>query len=142
MSYSYNEKNVQIAQILRKRMTDEEKKLWYHFLKALPVNVHRQKNIGEYIVDFYIAEKQIVIELDGSQHYTPVNRKKDSIRDEYLRSLGITVLRYSNNTVNNSFYTVCHSILKHLDMDTEETMIVIQNNLMREHKKEQLPPEN
>ena len=51
-------------------MTKEERHLWYDFLKNLPVMVHRQKIIGQYIADFYIAEKKIVIELDGSQHYS------------------------------------------------------------------------
>ena len=50
-------------------MTKEEKRLWYEFLKKLPVTVNRQKVIGNYIVDFYCAQANIVIELDGSQHY-------------------------------------------------------------------------
>ena len=68
MIYNYNKKLVSTAQALRKRMTKEEKHLWYDFLKHLPVTVNRQKNIGNYIVDFFIAEKRVVIELDGSQH--------------------------------------------------------------------------
>ncbi|MBQ5583241.1 MAG: DUF559 domain-containing protein, partial [Ruminiclostridium sp.] len=57
------------ARNLRKEMTKEERRLWYDFLKGLPVTVHRQKVIGPYIVDFYIASSKTVIELDGSQHY-------------------------------------------------------------------------
>ena len=49
------------ARALRKNMTKEERHLWYDFLKALPIVVHRQKVIGRYIVDFYIAEVSIVI---------------------------------------------------------------------------------
>ena len=52
-------------------MTPEEKHLWYDFLKRLPMNVRRQHNIENYIVDFYIAEKKIVIEIDGRQHLLP-----------------------------------------------------------------------
>ena len=37
-------------------MTDEEKHLWYDFLKQLPVTVHRQKIFGNYIADFYCAK--------------------------------------------------------------------------------------
>ena len=55
----YNKKLVSNAQILRKNMTPEEKHLWYDFLKRLPLNVRRQHNIENYIVDFYIAEKRI-----------------------------------------------------------------------------------
>ncbi len=57
MEYKYNKNLVSNAQELRKNMTPEEKKLWYRFLKRLPVTVNRQKNIGNYIVDFYIAQK-------------------------------------------------------------------------------------
>ena len=65
MKYNYNEKLVPNAQALRKNMTPEEKHLWYDFLKRLPVTVNRQKNIGNYIVDFYISSACIVIEIDG-----------------------------------------------------------------------------
>ena len=49
--------------------------------------------IGKYIVDFYIAEPKIVIELDGSQHGKPKNAEADRIRDAYLESLCILFLR-------------------------------------------------
>ena len=50
-------------------MTKEEKHLWYDFLKTLPVNVSRQKVFVNYIAYFYIAKANLIIELDGSQHY-------------------------------------------------------------------------
>ena len=65
----YNKKLVENARTLRKNMTPEEKKIWYKFLTRLPFNVRRQHNICDYVVDFYIAEKKTVIELDGAQHY-------------------------------------------------------------------------
>ena len=64
----YNKKLVQNARALRKNMTPEEKHLWYDLLKRLPLNVRRQHNIENYILDFYIAEKKIAIEIDGVQH--------------------------------------------------------------------------
>ena len=97
-------------------MTDEEKHLWYDFLKQLPLTVNRQKNIGCYIVDFYIATKKIVIELDGIQHGTPENIEKDAARDAYLQKMGITVLRYPHTVVNQKFDDVCRDILVHLDL--------------------------
>lgn len=57
------------AQNLRKNMTPEERHLWYDFLKQLPVTVRRQKVLGSYIVDFFIASANLVIEVDGSQHF-------------------------------------------------------------------------
>ena len=67
MIYSYNKKLVSNARALRNNMTDEENHHWYDFLKKLPLTVNRQKNIGNYIVDFFIASKRIVIEIDGIQ---------------------------------------------------------------------------
>ena len=95
-------------------MTKEERHLWYDFLKELPVNFNRQKVINNYIVDFYCASAKIVIELDGSQHYYDEGKEKDSKRDEFLSSLGLTVLRYSNDDVNNSFESVCQDIFNNL----------------------------
>ena len=95
-------------------MTKEERHLWYDFLKGLPVTVRRQKVFGPYIVDFYCAEAKLVIELDGSQHYQPQGQAKDRMRDRYLQSLGLTVLRYSNLEIWNEFEGVCLDICSHI----------------------------
>ncbi len=112
----YNKKLVSSAQELRKNMTPEERHLWYDFLKRLPLNVRRQHNIENYIVDFYIAEKKIVIEVDGIQHGTTLNTEKDKQRDKVLATWGITVLRYSNESIRKDFNMVCNDILNHLDL--------------------------
>ena len=103
------------AQNLRKRMTKEERHLWYDFLKTLSVTVNRQKVIGRYIVDFYCAEAKLVIELDGSQHYKETGINGDKERDDYLNGLGLTVLRYSNLDVKKNFRGVCEDIMNHID---------------------------
>ena len=103
------------AKKLRKEMTKEEKHLWYDFLKDLPVNINRQKVIGNYIVDFYIPSARIVIELDGSQHYEEDAKLKDDARDKCLSDMGILVLRYTNQEINSKFYGVCANIQKHID---------------------------
>ena len=113
----YNKKLVSNARTLRKNMTPEEKHLWYDFLKRLPYNVRRQHNIENYIVDFYIAEKKIVIEVDGIQHTSPENRHEDEQRDALLSAWGITVLRYSNDSIRNNFNDVAADILKNLGLD-------------------------
>ena len=102
------------AQRLRRDMTKEEKHLWYDFLKLLPLTVNRQKVIEDYIVDFYIAEAGLVIELDGSQHYEEEGIRKDKIRDERLKSLGYKVLRYTNLDINWRFKEVCADIENHI----------------------------
>ncbi len=95
-------------------MTPEEKHLWYDFLKQLPLTVNRQKNIGDFILDFFIAEKRIAIEIDGIQHSEPKHRAQDLQRDAELKALGIRVLRYSNKDMNQHFDDVCADICKHL----------------------------
>jgi len=109
-----NEKNIltSFSQSLRKEMTKEESRLWYDFLKKQPFTVNRQKVIGKYIADFYIAEFKIVIEIDGAQHYDGENREYDRMRDEYFRSCGILVLRYKNRDINERFSYVCSDILR------------------------------
>ena len=116
MKYNYNKNYVSLAQQLRKEMTPEEKHLWYDFLKKLPLTVNRQKNIGNFIVDFYIASKSIVIEIDGRQHEVLEHNKKDTERDYELSKLGIKVLRYTNKSINKNFCDVCEDILTHLGL--------------------------
>ena len=114
MNQFNNPKLTNNAKSLRKGMTKEERHLWYDFLKALPVTVHRQKVIGSYIVDFYTAKQKLVIELDGSQHYEADGMKKDIERDVCLQSQGLTILRYSNADINLRFQDVCRDIWRHL----------------------------
>ena len=112
----YNKNLVSNARALRKNMTPEEKHLWYDLLKRIPFNVRRQHNIENYIVDFYIAEKKIVIEVDGRQHLMPDNQKADKQRDMVLATWGICVLRYSNDSIRNNFNSVAADILKKLGL--------------------------
>lgn len=97
-------------------MTPEEKHLWYDLLKKLPFNVRRQHNIENYIVDFYIAEKKTVIEVDGLQHKAPQHKEADEVRDKALSAWGITVLRYSNKDIKQNFNVVAEDILQKLDL--------------------------
>ena len=117
MNHIHNKHLTPNAQALRRNMTPEEKHLWYDFLKRLPMPVKRQKVIGTYIVDFYIADGQIAIELDGLQHTTPEHREKDAARDSALCALGITVLRYRNDDIRRGFEGVQRSILSHLGLE-------------------------
>ena len=120
MNNTHNPKLDANAKALRKDMTKEERHLWYDFLKTLPIMVHRQKVIGKYIVDFYVASAKAVIELDGSQHYDLVGRQVDDMRDAYLNALGITVLRYSNADINQRFSSVCEDIWNRLKISEKK----------------------
>ena len=116
MNRTNNPKLKERAQKLRRDMTKEERRLWYDFLKRLPVTVNRQKVIGPYIVDFYCASGKLAIELDGSQHYEDEGAASDRERDRALNSLGITVVRYSNVDINRNFAGVCDDLLRRLGL--------------------------
>ena len=102
------------ASELRKSMTPEESKLWYQFLKKLPVTVNRQKRIGKYIADFYIASAHLVIELDGMQHYSTDHMESDRVRDAELNEMGITVIRFGNADIRERFEAVCRDISRYM----------------------------
>ena len=121
--YPYNKKLVTNAQILRKNMTPEEKHLWYDLLRKLPITVKRQKNIENYIVDFYIAKIKTVIEVDGIQHSAPENLAADAERDATLAKWGITVLRYSNEDIRNRFSAVADDILSQLGLTAADLKV-------------------
>ena len=106
----HNPDLTQRAKELRKNMTDQERHLWYAFLKDYPVRILRQKVIDDYIVDFYCHDARIAIEIDGSQHYTDEGIEYDSIRTENISDRGIIVIRIPNNEVNNNFNAVCEYI--------------------------------
>ena len=114
MNETHNPKLTAFSQKLRRDMTKEERRLWYDFLKTLPITFHRQKVIGDYIADFYCASSKLIIELDGSQHYEEKGVSADKKRDAYFSSIGIRVLRYSNEDVKKNFAGVCEDILRAL----------------------------
>ena len=118
--FLYNSKNKKNAQELRVNMTAEEKRLWYDLLKKLPITVKRQFRIGDYIVDFYVPRKKVVIEVDGRQHLMIENKHKDEIRDKKLAACGITVIRIPNDYINNNFNNVANCLIKKLGIDCSE----------------------
>ena len=105
-----NEKLKEKAQNLRRSMTKEEAHLWYQFLCRYPLRFRRQYVIGNYITDFYCHRAKLVVELDGSQHYTPEEMEYDEKRTDYLESLGLKVLRFSNLDITRRFRNVCEVI--------------------------------
>lgn len=107
------------AQKLRREMTPQERRLWYDCLKKLPVKVRRQHVLGGSIVDFYIPERRLVIELDGSQHYGPEGAEADRQRDAYFADRRIRVVRYSNHEINTSFDAVCEDLYRRLGLEID-----------------------
>ena len=98
------------SQSLRRDPTPAERKLWFEFLRDLPVKFTRQKPLGHYIADFYCASRLLVIELDGDSHYDERGQRYDERRTAELAGLGIRVLRLTNLEVMQTFEGVCAKI--------------------------------
>ena len=101
---------LETARQLRREMTPHERKLWYLFLRKYPVKIYKQRIISRFIVDFYCASARLVIEVDGSQHYEPQGMAYDAERTQFLQSLGLEVLRFSNYDIDKNFRNVCAQI--------------------------------
>ncbi len=110
----YNAQHKEAARSLRKTMTCQERHLWYDFLRNYPIKIYRQRPIDQYIVDFYCSRAHLVIELDGSQHFTQEGVEYDAIRTEILEKYQLTVLRFSNSDLEKSFSSVCAVIDKEI----------------------------
>lgn len=116
----YNKNLKQPSRDLRNNMTDAEKHLWSKLRakQILGLQFYRQKPILNYIVDFYCPSANLVIECDGSQHYTGEGLEADRIRDEALAELGLMVLRFDNL-----------QILNEIDVVVEVIFDVVRQNL-------------
>ena len=115
----HNHSLVPFAKNLRKNMTKEEKHLWYDFLRKYPIKFTRQMVLGIYIADFYSAEAKIVLELDGSQHYTREAKEYDENRSAFLGEYGIKVVRINNMEVVRNFDGVC----RYIDKNVKQSLI-------------------
>jgi very-short-patch-repair endonuclease len=107
-----NNELLNIARILRHNMTRQEQHLWYDFLRYYPQKIYKQRIIDNFIADFYCHSARLVIEIDGSQHYTNQGKAHDEARTEILERYGIYVLRFSNEDIDKNFDGVCRMIDK------------------------------
>ncbi len=100
------------ARNMRNNPTDAEKKLW-RMLRGKQVNgfqFYRQKTIGRYIVDFYCAKLNLVIEVDGGGHFEETQMQADKERTVFLVGMGLNVLRFSNLDVLKNMDGVMRTI--------------------------------
>ena len=91
-------------------MTEQERKLWYLFLRKYPVKFYRQRVIGTYIADFMCSRAHLIIEVDGGQHYFEENLEAEQGRTEFLEKYGLKVIRFTNKDVDEKFESVCSII--------------------------------
>ena len=112
---TYPKESLERVRRLRRESTNSEKKLWM-FLRNNQLGVHfrRQAPCGSYVVDFLAVKSRLVVELDGSQHYTEQGLEFDGRRDAYLQRRGLTVLRFSNVEVMENIDSVIATIKEQL----------------------------
>jgi very-short-patch-repair endonuclease len=108
----YNLKLKHPARALRIHLTDSEQLLWSRLRRKqmLGVQFYRQKLLGHYIVDFYAPSVGLVVEVDGSQHFTAEQKAYDQQRTAYLRGQGLRVLRFTNHEVLQETEAVAEAI--------------------------------
>ena len=119
MSLDYNKKNIALAKDLRKNATPQEKRLWYDFLSKHDVRFQRQKAIDNFIADFYCHKARLIIEIDGSQHYTEEGVQKDTFRTQILEGYDLKVIRVTNYQINTNFEGVC----RYIDRIVKESLV-------------------
>ena len=117
----YNKNLKQTSRDLRNNMTEAEKLLWSKLRnkQILGVQFYRQKPILNFIVDFYCPSANLVIECDGSQHYTNEGLEADRVRDEALAQLGLRVLRFNNGQVLREIDGVVQVIFDEISLQLE-----------------------
>ncbi len=106
------------ADALRCRLTEPERRLWWHLRHSLGVadaHFRRQVAIGSYVVDFCSLAYRIVVEVDGNQHGTDEGRRRDASREAVLSSSGFRTVRFTNREVMIETRSVLDTILAALD---------------------------
>lgn len=99
---------------LRRNQTPQELILWARLRRnQLGLKCKRQYSVGSYILDFYFPSKKIAIEIDGSQHIE--GKEYDNERSKYLLLLGIKVIRFWNNEVNDNIDVMVQKIISELN---------------------------
>ncbi len=106
-------KNLVLKRKLRSKLTPAENKLWLQLRSKqfLGLKFRRQHGVGSYIVDFFCSEKKLVIEVDGDVHALERQIEKDRFREEYLKNLGINIVRYANNDILKNIEGVLEDLM-------------------------------
>ena len=106
----------ELARQLRKNQTSAEALLW-ELLRNRQLRgfkFRRQHQFGDYLADFYCREANLVVECDGSVHDQNEAWNHDQVRDAYMVSQGLRVLRFPNRQILNEIEKVLEEIGRYL----------------------------
>jgi very-short-patch-repair endonuclease len=101
------------ARSMRRRMSPAEAVLWTALRSEpfKPLHFRRQVPFGPYYADFAAHGPKLIVEVDGSDHFTDAALEYDARRDAFLRSQGYRVLRVTTRDVRTNLDGVCAAIL-------------------------------
>ena len=110
------------ARELRQKQTPAEKVMWSMLRNRnfMGLKFRRQHQIGEYIADFYCHEEKLVVELDGKIHEQKI--AKDQKRNAYMQSIGLIVLRFTNEQFLSDPEVVLNDIANVLQKEKSEKL--------------------
>jgi len=111
MNQHYNTHLKEYARELRSvSVSKAEKYIWKALLsrKQMGVAFKRQRPISNFIVDFFSAEIRLIIEIDGSSHFN--KGEYDAYRENKLKGLGFTIIRFTEGEVIQNLEHVYHRI--------------------------------
>jgi len=95
----------QLRKTLRNDMPKAEIVLWSQInnKQLKDCKFRRQCSIGKFVVDFYAPQYKLAIEIDGDSHFeTDEVENYDQNRQKFIESLGIKILRFTNNDIYES----------------------------------------
>jgi very-short-patch-repair endonuclease len=104
---------VKRARALRRAATSAERKVWAG-IRNRALGGHkfvRQEPIGRYFADFVCREAHLVVEIDGATHSTDRELAYDKTREDFLRTQGYRVVRFTNEEVYEQSDRVFDAIL-------------------------------
>ena len=131
-----NPKLLPLRRRLRNNLTRTEQLLWAKLRQnqIYGLKFRRQHGIGSYIVDFYCPERNVVIEVDRDVHAIKTQQNKDHLRENYLKSLGLKILRYTYDEVMNNLDGVLEDLARRLLKDsTSPTPLLIKEGETQDH---------
>jgi very-short-patch-repair endonuclease len=108
--FRYNPNLKRLARQLRKQSTLAEVLLWRHLKgrRRRGVDFHRQKPIGEFIIDFFAPKPVLAVEIDGDTHR--FKEQEDLERQRKLETLGICFLRFSDRQAKIGIDSIVQTI--------------------------------
>src|SRR5689334_13985849 len=104
---------ISFARHLRRKSTSSEEYLWQLLRNRARCGkkFRRQHPLGIYTADFFCVEALLDVEVDGAPHQTAEGHARDDVRDAWVRSQGIEVLRFSGKEVECE----TQAVLKRID---------------------------